>query len=115
MWNRRAGIQRGKDFGQWRCVGERECAIAGPAEFLEMRDGAERDANVARERSRIGAGSAYRDEAKRVGAVGVAGELEVFDLDAADFGRFYVLASAREPIERDAGALNRGVHRGNLV
>jgi len=109
MWNRRGGIQRGKDVGQWRCVGERECAIAGPAEFLEMRDGAERYADVARERSRVGAGSAYRDEAKRVGAVRVAGELEMLDLDAADFGRLYVLAAAREPIERNAGALNRGV------
>src|SRR5438876_533172 len=80
-----------------------------------MRDGAERDADVARERSRVGAGSAYRDESKHVGAVRIEGEIEVFNFDAADGGRFNVLAAAREPIERNAGALDRGVHRRDLV
>jgi len=56
-----------------------------------MRDGAERDSDVARERSRVGAGSAYRDESKRAGTVRVEGEFKVLDLDPADLGRLYVL------------------------
>jgi len=59
-----------------------------------MRNGAEGDADIARERSRVGAGGAYREESKRVGTVGVEGEFEMLDFDAATLGRFYVLAAA---------------------
>src|SRR5713226_5042886 len=80
-----------------------------------MRNGAEGDADIARERSRVGAGGAYREESKRVGTVGVEGEFEMLDFDAATLGRFYVLAAARETIEGNSGAFSRGVHRPDLV
>src|SRR6266851_3767278 len=80
-----------------------------------MRNGAEGDADIARERSRVGAGGAYREESKRIGTVGVEGEFEMLDFDAANLGRFYVLAAAREPIEGNSGAFNSGVYRRDLV
>src|SRR5713101_3291252 len=115
MRNRRVGIQCSEDVGQGRSVGKIECAVAGAAEFLEMSNGAEGDADIARERSRVGAGGAYSGEAKRVGTVGGEGDFEMLDFDAATLGRFYVLAAARETIEGNSGAFNSGVHRRDLV
>ena len=89
-----------------------EAAVADAAQFCQMGGAAERDADIAGERTDIRSGRAFDRESKRRGAVRF--EREPADLDPPRRRRSDFAAAPREIVEPHAVALERGEDRRHL-